>query len=207
MTLKSAFSAALLALFAAACQPAAEEEPRPIEPGPESASAPTPTTVANLASFKTGEFEDLNLDKDLTLPTSTFVDAEGKPTTFEQFKGKVIVYNIWAEWCGPCIEEMPTLAGLQKAFDPKDVVVIPIAAGYPDKRESTRQMLTKLVGSDLPFYYDDAFNVNADAETGSFPATIIYGRDGKEVARLEFPAKWDSPQAIGLVQAVLDGKT
>jgi thiol-disulfide isomerase/thioredoxin len=208
MTLKPALTAALLALFAAACQPAAEEEPKPIEPTPESASAPAlATETAGLEAFKTGEFADLNLDKDLSLPTSTFVDAEGKPATFEQFKGKVVVYNIWAEWCGPCIEEMPTLAGLQKAFAGKDVVVIPIAAGYPDKRESTQKMLTRLVGSDLPFYYDDAFNVNADAETGSFPATIIYGRDGKEVARLEFPAKWDSPQAIALVQAVLEGKT
>jgi thiol-disulfide isomerase/thioredoxin len=206
MTLKSAFSAALLALFATACQPA-QEEPKPAEPTPESAAAPAPAGGAELASFKTGEFADLDLDKDLSLPTSSFVDAEGKPHTFEQFKGKVVVYNIWAEWCGPCIEEMPTLAGLQKAFDTKDVVVIPIAAGYPDKRESTQKMLAKLVGSDLPFYYDDAFNVNADAQTGSFPATIIYGKDGKEAARLEFPAKWDSPQAIALVQAVLDGKT
>jgi thiol-disulfide isomerase/thioredoxin len=207
MTLKFAFSAALLALFAAACQPA-EEAPKPVEPGPESAAAPSagPET-AGLASFKTGEFADLNLDKELSLPASTFVDGQGKPHTFEQFKGKVVVYNIWAEWCAPCIEEMPTLAGLQKAFAGRDVVVIPIAAGYPDKRESTQKLLTRLVGSDLPFYYDDAFNVNADAETGSFPATIIYGRDGKEAARLEFPAKWDSPQAIALVQAVLDGKS
>ena len=206
MTLKPALTAALLALFAAACQPA-DEAPKPAEPTPESAAAPAPTATAGLASFKTGEFADLNLDKNLALPTSSFVDAEGKPQTFEQFKGKVVVYNIWAEWCGPCIEEMPTLAGLQKAFTGKDVVVIPIAAGYPDKRESTQKMLTKLVGADLPFYYDDAFNVNADAETGSFPATIIYGKDGKEAARLEFPAKWDSPQAIALVQAVLDGKS
>lgn len=206
MTLKSALTAALLALFAAACQPA-DEAPKPAEPTPESATGPAPTTTAGLESFKTGEFADLNLDKNLSLPASSFVDAEGKPQTFEQFKGKVVVYNIWAEWCGPCIEEMPTLAGLQKAFAGKDVVVIPIAAGYPDKRESTQKMLTKLVGSDLPFYYDDAFNVNADAETGSFPATIIYGKDGKEAARLEFPAKWDSPQAIALVQAVLDGKS
>jgi thiol-disulfide isomerase/thioredoxin len=206
MTLKPALTAALLALFAAACQPA-KEEPKPLEPSPESAQAPAPATVADLASFKTGEFADLNLDKDLSLPASTFVDADGNPHTFEEFKGKVVVYNIWAEWCGPCIEEMPTLAGLQKAFAGKDVAVIPIAAGYPDKRESTRKMLTKLVGTELPFYYDDAFNVNADAETGSFPATIIYGKDGKEAARLEFPAKWDSPQAIALVQAVLDGTT
>ncbi|MDP3738334.1 MAG: TlpA disulfide reductase family protein [Hyphomonadaceae bacterium] len=203
MTLKPAFAAALLAFFAAACQPDSGTA------GTE-AAAPAPAaagTAASLANFKKGEFADLNLDQDLSLPTSPFVDGEGKPHSFEEFKGKVVVYNIWAEWCGPCIEEMPTLAGLQKAFAGKDVVVVPVAAGYADKRDSTKAMLTKLVGSDLPFFYDDSFNVNADAKSGSFPATIIYGKDGKEVARLEVPAKWDSPEAVALVQAVLDGRT
>jgi thiol-disulfide isomerase/thioredoxin len=200
MLQKPAF-AALLALFAAACQPASQEAGDPAT----TASAPAPAATASLASFKTGEFADLNFDKELSLPASAFTDAEGKEHTFAEFEGKVVVYNIWAEWCAPCIEEMPSLAGLQKAFAGKDVVVVPIAAGYPDKRESTQKLLTKLVGSDLPFFYDDKFNVNADAETGSFPATVIYGKDGKEVARLEFPAKWDSPEAIALIQAVLDG--
>jgi thiol-disulfide isomerase/thioredoxin len=196
--------AALLALFAAACQPAGQEADGGATPAAETAPA-GPADPASLASFKTGEFADLNFDKELSLPASAFTDADGKEHTFAEFEGKVVVYNIWAEWCAPCIEEMPSLAGLQKAFAGKDVVVVPIAAGYPDKRESTQKLLTRLVGSDLPFFYDDKFNVNADAETGSFPATIIYGKDGKEVARLEFPAKWDSPEAIALVQAVLDG--
>lgn len=206
MTLKPAFSpalyGALLAFFAVACQPDGGTAATDV-----SGLAPGATKVAGLAELKKGEFAELNLDQDLSLPTSPFVDAEGKLRSFEEFKGKVVVYNIWAEWCGPCIEEMPTLAGLQKAFAGKDVVVIPVAAGYPDKRDSTRALLTKLVGSDLPFFYDDAFNVNADAKSGSFPATIIYGKDGKEVARLELPAKWDSPEAVALVQAVLDGAT
>lgn len=195
---------ALLALFAAACQPAGQEAGVNAAPATET-PATTASQPASLASFKTGEFADLNFDKDLSLPVSAFTDADGKEHTFAEFAGKVVVYNIWAEWCAPCIEEMPSLAGLQKAFTGKDVVVVPIAAGYPDKRESTQKLLTRLVGSDLPFFYDDKFNVNADAETGSFPATIIYGKDGKEVARLEFPAQWDSPEAIALVQAVLDG--
>jgi thiol-disulfide isomerase/thioredoxin len=203
MLQKPAF-VALLALFAAACQPAGQEAGGTVAPA--SAPAPAgPAGTASLASFKTGEFSDLNFDKELSLPASAFTDAEGKEHTFAEFKGKVVVYNIWAEWCAPCIEEMPSLAGLQKAFAGKDVVVVPVAAGYPDKRESTQKLLTRLVGTDLPFFYDDKFNVNADAETGSFPATIIYGKDGKEVARLEFPAKWDSPEAIALIQAVLDG--
>lgn len=203
MTLKPAFAAALLAFFAAACQPDSGT-------AATDTAAPAPAAVGaatGLAEMKKGEFAELNLDQDLSVPVSTFVDADGKPRSFEEFKGKVVVYNIWAEWCGPCIEEMPTLAGLQKAFAGKDVVVVPIAAGYPNARDSAKTLLTKLVGSDLPFFYDDAFNVNADAKSGSFPATIIYGKDGKEVARLEVPAKWDSPEAVALVQAVLDGAT
>jgi thiol-disulfide isomerase/thioredoxin len=195
---KPAF-AALLALFLAACQP---------DGGTDSngAAAPAgPAQPADLRKFVTGQFDRLDLDKDdMALPVSPFYDAEGKAHTFAEYKGKVVVYNIWAEWCAPCVEEMPTLANLQKAFAGKDVVVVPVAAGYPDDKESTRKKLASLVGSDLPFFYDEDFNVNADAKTGAFPSTIIYDRSGKEVARLEFPADWDAPEAIALVQAVLD---
>jgi thiol-disulfide isomerase/thioredoxin len=199
MTLKPAFAAALLALFAAACQPEGGE-------AAQTAAAPAPAIDAkSLQSFKTGQLEQLDFDQDMTLPASAFMDAAGNPHTFEEFKGKVVVFNIWAEWCAPCVEEMPTLAGLQKAFAGKDVVVVPIAFGYPDARDSAKKKLDELVGGDLPFYYDDKFNVNADAKSGAFPSTIIYDRQGKEQARLVYPAKWDAPDAVGLVQAVLDG--
>jgi len=200
MTLKPAFVAALLALFLPACQP--QDGATAGNGGPAGQEA---TKAADLTKFKTGQFAKLDLDQDVPQPASTFVDGDGKPHTFAEFKGKVLVYNIWAEWCGPCVEEMPTLAALQKAFADKDVVVVPVAAGYPKDRDSAKAKLHELVGADLPFYYDDKFNVNADARTGAFPATIIYDKAGKEVARLEWPAKWNAADAIALVQAVLDG--
>ena len=114
--LRPVVSAALLALFAAACQPAE----KPAEPGPETVAAPealAPEGASQLASFKTGKFERLDTDVDLMAPTSSFVDETGKAHAFGEYKGKVLVYNIWAEWCGPCVEEMPSLARLQKAFE------------------------------------------------------------------------------------------
>jgi thiol-disulfide isomerase/thioredoxin len=208
MTLKPAFAAALLAFFAAACQPAEKTASAPaggnaISAEPAQQAAPG---ASRLATFKIGDFDKLDFSQKLSLPTSPFVDASGKEHTFADFKGKVVVYNLWAEWCAPCVEEMPTLAGLQKAFQGKDVVVVPVAAGYPNARDSALAKFKTLAGATLPFFYDEKYNVNSDAQTGAFPSTIIYDKSGKEVARMAFPAKWDSPAAIALVQAVLDGK-
>lgn len=206
--LRPAISAALLALFAAACQPAEKAA----EPSPESATLETPVAPAStsqLASFKTGKFERLELDSDLSAPTSSFVDETGKAHSFADFKGKVLVYNIWAEWCGPCVEEMPSLARLQKAFAGKDVAVVPVAYGFGQgvTRETTLAKFRQLVGTDLPFFFDGEQVLQSEAQTGALPATLIYDKTGKEVARLNVPAAWDSPEAVALVQAVLDGKS
>jgi thiol-disulfide isomerase/thioredoxin len=94
------------------------------------AETPAPAGASQLAKFQTGQFEKLDLDTELSIPTATFVDAAGKTHSFADYAGKVVVYNIWAEWCGPCVEEMPSLARLQKAFAGKDVAVIPVAFGF-----------------------------------------------------------------------------
>jgi thiol-disulfide isomerase/thioredoxin len=210
MDLRPVVSAALLALFAAACQPAAET-PAASDPSdtPDLAGPPPPATNSELASFRTGEFERLDFDVELTAPASTFVDEASKPHTFKEFEGKVLVYNIWAEWCGPCVEEMPSLARLQKAFEGKDVAVVPVAYGFGQgvTLETTLAKFRELVGEDLPFFFDGEQVLQSEAQTGALPATIIYDKTGKEVARLTVPAEWDSPEAVALVQAVLDGKS
>ena len=208
MDFRPVVTAALLAFFAAACQPAE----KPAEPGPETVAAPeavAPEGASQLASFKTGKFERLDTDVDLMAPTSSFVDETGKAHAFGEYKGKVLVYNIWAEWCGPCVEEMPSLARLQKAFAGKDVAVVPVAYGFGQgvTRESTLAKFRSLVGMDLPFYYDGEQILQSEAQTGALPATMIYDKTGKEVARLAVPAAWDSPEAVALIQAVLDGKS
>ncbi len=188
-------AAALFALFSAGCQPGDVVE---TEAG---AGA-----VTSLAAFQTGQFEKLELSMDeMRLPTATILDAEGEETSLAQYAGKVVVLNIWGEWCPPCVEEMPTLANLQDAFDPADVVVIPVAFGAEEDRESAIVALDRLTEGRLPFFYDAEFAVTEQIQSGAFPSTLIYDRDGVEVARLIWPAEWDAPDAQALVQAVLDG--
>lgn len=199
--------AALLALFVGACQPPTDKPP----PAPATTGVATPAAAAaapaagdtQLASFKTGEFKDLDTAQDLNIPTKPFMDTDGKSHTFAEYKGKVVVFNLWGSWCAPCIEEMPSLAKLQEAFPSGDVVVLPIATeNEPDK---ARKLFAKLTGGKLPFHYDTTFDVSMEAHTQSFPSTIIYGTDGKEVARLITPADWASDQAKGLIKAIAGG--
>jgi thiol-disulfide isomerase/thioredoxin len=219
MALKPVFSAALLALFAAACQPAAETPAPAPSPVADAAEAPVlltcrhkdfqpPATTSALADHRAGSLKCLDVDTELAAPTSPFVDENGASHTFAEFKGKVLVYNIWAEWCGPCVLEMPSLARLQKAFAGKDVAVVPVAfgAGNGVTPESTLAKFRELVGTDLPFFYDGEIMLQSEAQTGALPATLIYDKDGQEVARLTVPTEWDTPEAIALVQSVLDGK-
>jgi thiol-disulfide isomerase/thioredoxin len=194
--------AALVALLAAACQPAAETDAA----GPAAAveTAAAPVSDDPLARFATGEFERLDFSQDLPLPASPVTDAAGVQTTLEGYKGKVVVLNMWGEWCAPCVEEMPTLAKLQELLPADKVVVVPVAFGPADEREKAAAKLKELAGETLPFLYDSEFNVSADLKTGAFPSTMIYDASGMEVARLNFPADWASDQAVALVQAVVD---
>src|SRR6266404_9637105 len=52
-------------------------------------------------------------------PETGFTDAQGKPVSFADFKGKPVVVNLWATWCQPCLKEMPSLDRLQVEFDGK----------------------------------------------------------------------------------------
>jgi len=202
MTTTRPLFAALVALLAAACQPAAETDTPAAETAVETEAAPASNDP--LARFATGEFARLDFDQDLPLPASPVVDAAGAQTTLEGYKGKVVVLNIWGEWCPPCVEEMPTLAKLQGLFPEDQVAVVPVAFGPEDDRQKSADKLKELAGDALPFFYDSEFNVSADLKTGAFPSTMIYDRNGMEVARLNFPADWASDQAKALVQAVLD---
>ncbi|MGH6909723.1 MAG: TlpA family protein disulfide reductase, partial [Phenylobacterium sp.] len=66
-------------------------------------------------------------------PDYTFYDGSGKAMKIADFKGKVLVVNLWATWCGPCKIEMPQLATLQAAYDGKPVQVVAISI---DKAEA-----------------------------------------------------------------------
>lgn len=133
-------------------------------------------------------------------PDTVFRDGAGRPHTLSEFKGKVTLVNIWANWCAPCKAEIPSLAKLATAYAGKPLAIVPISVGKGADEDAGRRFIDK--NPPLNFYteptYTIAFSIKPPVE--GMPTTILYDRRGVERARLAGGADWSGPDA----QAVID---
>jgi thiol-disulfide isomerase/thioredoxin len=136
-------------------------------------------------------------------PDAGFTGPDGKTMHLADLKGQVVVVNFWATWCGPCKEEMPSLAKLQKDYADKPFKVVAISVDRLEDGAAARDFLKTHGG--LSFYNDPqyavAFSLNPRPE--GIPTTVIYDRQGHERARLSGGADWSTEQAKTVMDAVL----
>lgn len=168
------------------------------------ASASKPEPTSELMRYAVGGVARLSvLAEPPPMPTRELADGAGNETTLAQAAaGRVAVVNLWATWCNPCMREMPTLGALQRRFAGR-LQVIPISADDASKVEEAKAELARLSENTLPFLVDTSRNVIFDAQAPGLPVTIIYNRQGMEIARVVGEAQWDSEEAASLMEAVL----
>jgi thiol-disulfide isomerase/thioredoxin len=161
----------------------------------------------DMSRFKVGKMEKLDVRKDPPIqPIESFQGPDGTPTTLAAFKGKVVLVNLWATWCAPCIMEMPTLAKLQSKFGGEDFMVIAVSVDKDDTKEAAKVQLAELSKGALSFFHDPKMAIVYPMQARGFPTSVLYDRDGKEIARLAGEADWNSPEAHSLIQAALSQK-
>lgn len=118
---------------------------------------------------------------------------------------QVVVMNIWATWCAPCVLEMPTLAALQKSYAGKPVKVVTVSVDQADDLAKAQAFIAK--HAPLDFYIDRERKISfvLTPPAPGMPTTVIYGPDGMERARLAGEADWTSAEAKAVIDAVLGG--
>lgn len=137
-------------------------------------------------------------------PTQAFLTADGFEMTLARFRGRVVVMNLWGTWCAPCVEEMPTLGALARAYADKPVSVVAINLDPVRLRTEATGELDRLTQGALKFYTDPTLQMAfASGATQGMPVTVIYGKDGRELARMLGAADWASPEARALIDAAL----
>ena len=131
-----------------------------------------------------------------------FVDAGQTPRSLADWKGRVVLVNLWATWCGPCREEMPALAELQRQLGSEDFEVVAISLDRQGA-EVARPFLEEVGAEALELYLDPSTKVLAEFRAVGLPASILVDRSGREVGRMFGPADWASPEAFRLIRAAL----
>ena len=136
-------------------------------------------------------------------PDIAFIGPDGKPTKLSDLKGQVVVVNFWATWCGPCKEEMPSLAKLGKDYAGRGVKVVAISVDAVGEAQKAKDFLRANGG--LQFYTDPEMHVvfGLKPRPDGIPVTVIYDKTGKEQARLSGGADWSTDQAKKVMDAVL----
>ena len=129
--------------------------------------------------------------------------AKSELARFADFRGKVVVVNLWAMWCAPCRTEMPTLARLAEAYAGTDLVVLPINVdATEDGLADARSFID--VHEPLPLYSDMKFQLPFELPgEGKMPQTVLLDRQGRIRAHFSGEADWASPEARALVDALL----
>jgi thiol-disulfide isomerase/thioredoxin len=126
---------------------------------------------------------------------------DGKVVKLSEMAGKVVLVNFWATWCGPCKEEMPSLARLQKQLDPAQFALLTMTTDL--QRQGIAHFLSQL-GVSLPVLFDEDQDVSRSFMVRGLPTTIVIARDGTLVGRAVGPRVWDSPEAVAVMRQVME---
>jgi thiol-disulfide isomerase/thioredoxin len=135
----------------------------------------------------------------------SFADGSGTTKDLSNWKGRVVLLNLWATWCGPCRKEMPELAKLQKLMGSADFEVVALSEDLKGL-EASATFLKEAGADNLALYIDQKAAALAAIQSVGLPTTLLIDRNGKEVGRLLGPADWSSPEAQALVKAAIEEK-
>ena len=140
-------------------------------------------------------------------PNFTITTDSGKRITPHDFGGKVLVLNFWASWCGPCVQEAPSLNEFQKMLASSGVVVLGISV---DRNEKLYEQFVKRFQFSFPTARDPEEDISALYGTAKFPESYIIDRNGKVVRKYAgLPDRdgqaipWTDPQLVSYVKSLL----
>lgn len=136
------------------------------------------------------------------LPALSFVDGNRQKRTLASFKEKLVLLNIWATWCGPCREEMPTLDRLQAQLGSKAFEVVALSIDNADIT-LIENFYEELNLDSLATYVDPTGSAMAILNVNGIPATLLVSPQGEELGRMLGPAEWDAPEIVETIRQYL----
>ncbi|HEY1504610.1 MAG TPA: TlpA disulfide reductase family protein [Stellaceae bacterium] len=160
--------------------------------------APAPSAAGqNLGQFTV-------LSAPLPAPTLAFTTRDGAPKQLADFTGKLVLVNLWATWCVPCVEEMPALDRLQAQLGDKLTILAISEDRQGDK--VVAPFLDQHAIKHLAIFLDPKTAATNEFGAEGLPSSYLIARDGTILGKEEGAAAWDDPAMIAKLTPYLDSK-
>ena len=154
---------------------------------------------AAMAETKLGEF--IPADPPQPAPEISLTDTDGKTVDLADFKGKLVLVNLWATWCQPCLREMPSLAKLPEELG-SGFALVPVSEDRGGDK-AVAPFVAKLGLDKLKVYLDPDSKVGHAFKVQGLPTSIAIGPKGEVLGRVEGAADWESPKLLDTLKKLL----
>lgn len=135
-------------------------------------------------------------------PDFALADLSGRTVRLSGLRGKVVLVNLWATWCPPCREEMPSMERLYQRLGPRGMELLAVSQDDPDARPAVERFVEE-VGVTFPILLDPMRDVGSRYRVWGYPETFVVDRDGRIVERVIGPRHWDAPDHVAAIEALL----
>jgi cytochrome c biogenesis protein CcmG/thiol:disulfide interchange protein DsbE len=130
------------------------------------------------------------------------VDGSSAVRSLADYRGKVVVLNIWATWCAPCIYEMPSFARLRTAIPDSSLAIVAVSIDELVGADSVNAF-AKNLGVNFDILHDSTTQVARTYQVTGYPETFVIARDGTIRKKWIGPLEWDSPANVALISGLL----
>ncbi len=161
-----------------------------------------------LAWVGRGRFQPVGLGADA--PRFTIANLQGDPVSLEDHRGRVVLVNIWATWCGPCVVEMPSMQRLYEQLEdePFDILAVSVDAlrGERDAAGNPGGDIGRFAlehGLTFKILHDPSGRIQQTYRTTGVPESFLIGKDGVIYKKIAGATEWDSPENLELIQRLL----
>ena len=143
-------------------------------------------------------------------PDFMAVSLEGEPVSLSDYEGRVVLVNIWATWCAPCREEMPSMQLLYEDLQETDFEILAVSVdalfGQEDdfgRAGGDLEAFADEMSLTFPILHDSEGGIQRIYQTTGVPETFLVGRDGIIYKKVAGGTNWDAPVNKELVQRLL----
>ena len=143
----------------------------------------------------------LRFEKGAPAPNFTLPDLNGKMVSLADYRDQVVLLNIWATWCRPCVEEMPSMEKLHQALTGEKFVILAVSIDEAGVK-AVRPFMKKHKLS-FPALIDSAGTINSLYQTSGVPESFIIDKDGRIVEEIIGPRDWAAAGALKYFRSLI----